>query len=99
VIPFEGTSLVQLFDGNELPDRPIFFEHEGNRAVRHGKWKLVAKAEQPWELYDLTNDRSELIDLAEQRPQVAEELEQEWNDWADRANVRPYNAWRKSRRK
>ena len=44
---------------------PIFWEHESNRAVRDGKWKLVAKADQPWELYDMEKDRTEMHDLAQ----------------------------------
>ena len=44
---------------------PIFWEHESNRAVRDGKWKLVAKARQPWELYDMEKDRTEMHNLAD----------------------------------
>ena len=41
--PMEGVSLVPAFQGKPLPERAIFWEHEGNRAVRQGKWKLVLK--------------------------------------------------------
>ena len=54
---------------------PIFFEHEGNRAARDGQWKLVAKGEQgPWELYDMTTDRAETHDLANEHPEKVKEL-------------------------
>jgi len=87
------------FRGDDLPERAIFFEHEGNRAVRRGDWKLVAKANRPWELYNMAEDRSETHNLADSHPQKVNELKAEWNQWADRADVRPYNAWRRSRGK
>src|SRR5688500_6044014 len=64
--PLQGVSLAPLFRGQPVArPAPIFFEHEGNRAVRDGKWKLVAKGEKsPWELYDIQADRSEMHDLA-----------------------------------
>ena len=38
----EGVSLVPAFKGESLNrGKPIFWEHEGNRAVRDGQWKLV----------------------------------------------------------
>ena len=41
--PIDGVSLVPAFAGKPLNrPKPIFWEHEGNRAVRDGKWKLVA---------------------------------------------------------
>jgi len=75
--------------------QPIFFEHEGNRAVRDGKWKLVAKtAKGQWELYDMEADRSEMHDLAARDPQRVETMAAQWQKWAERANVLPLNPWR-----
>ena len=48
--------------------------HEGNRAVRSGKWKLVAKWKEPWELYDMDADRTEMHNLAPKRPDLVKEL-------------------------
>ena len=72
--PMEGVSLMRAFRGEALDrGRPIFFEHEGNRAVREGKWKLVAKtAKGKWELYDMDADRSEVNDLAASDPETLE---------------------------
>ena len=75
--------------GERLPSRQIFMEHEGNRAVREGRWKLVALKDKPWELYDLEADPTEMNDLAAaqadlRRPPVAKA----WDDWADRCSVR-----------
>ena len=69
--------------------RMLFFEHQGNRAVRHGKWKLVALDDEPWELYDMRNDRTETNDLAAANPLVVKELSQAWDQWADRNFVTP----------
>jgi arylsulfatase len=92
----EGVSLVGAFAGEKLErERPIFFEHEGNRAVRDGKWKLVAKAAKgKWELYDMEADRSEMHDLAPKEPQRVEAMAAQWQKWAERAQVLPLNPWR-----
>lgn len=95
IIPMEGVSLVPLFKGQPIKRKePIFFEHEGNRAVRDGKWKLVAKENQPWELYDMEADRTEMHDLSAQYPEVVARLAAAWDEWAKRANVLPLGAWR-----
>jgi arylsulfatase len=95
VLPLEGVSLRPVFSGNALVrPQPIFWEHEGNRAVRQGKWKLVAKENQPWELYDMQADRTEMHDLAAQHAEQVEQLSAAWDAWAARAAVLPLGAWR-----
>jgi len=95
IIPMEGKSLVPVFLNNNLPERPIFWEHEGNKAVRLGKYKLVSKwekdSEYNWELYDLGKDRSEINNLIEEMPEKAKELENLWMEWARRAGVATWN--------
>ncbi|QHI68548.1 sulfatase-like hydrolase/transferase [Tichowtungia aerotolerans] len=49
--PPEGESLLPLLNGGALPERALFFEHEGNRAVRDGDWKLVSRYEKDVQLY------------------------------------------------
>ncbi|MED5448515.1 MAG: arylsulfatase [Planctomycetota bacterium] len=91
VRPMEGKSLVPVFGGQDLPDRPLYWEHEGNRAVRVGDWKLVAKGRSgPWELYNLKADRSELKNLVKTEAERAKTLETLWDTWAVRANVLPW---------
>jgi arylsulfatase A-like enzyme len=64
ILPMEGVSLRPAFAGKPLDrKRPIFWEHEGNKAVRDGKWKLVQKWRGPWELYDMEADRTEFHDV------------------------------------
>ena len=90
--PREGVSLRPAFNGQPLNrPQPIFWEHEGNRALRDGKWKLVAKGPGgKWELYDMDTDRTETNDLAAEEPARVKELVAKWEAWARRANVIPW---------
>ncbi len=89
--PMEGTSLVPAFSDKDLGRKaPIFWEHERNRAIRDGKWKLVAQREKPWELYDIEADRSEMNDLASAHPDRVKEMTERWEAWAKRAKVLPW---------
>lgn len=93
--PREGVSLRPAFDGEPVNRaEPLFWEHEGNRAIRDGDWKLVAKEGKPWELYNLAVDRSELHDLAQAQPDRVRELAAKWDAYAARANVLPLGGWR-----
>jgi arylsulfatase len=86
--PMEGVSLRPSFSGRSLKrTQPIFWEHEGNRAIRSGRWKLVSKYMDGWELYDILADRVERNDLAKQNPAIVKKLEAQWEAWAKRANV------------
>lgn len=91
ITPLEGKSLVPAFANKPIAREAIFWEHEGNRAVRAGDWKLVAKgAAGKWELYDLTADRVEATDLAAKQPAKVKELVALWEAWATRAKVLPW---------
>jgi arylsulfatase len=95
--PLEGVSLVPALAGQPLArTQPLFWEHEGNRALRDGRWKLVAKEKQPWELYDMEKDRTELHDQAQTEPDRVKKLAARWDDWAARAQVLPLGGWRPS---
>jgi arylsulfatase A-like enzyme len=95
--PMQGISLAPAFNGNCIVrSNPIFWEHEGNRAVRKGRWKLVAKGvEGEWELYDMDTDRTESTDLAQQRPEMVASLTKEYDAWAKMAGVVPFGSWKK----
>lgn len=102
VTPLQGVSLRPTFAGKDLKgDRTLYWEHQGNRAVRDGDWKLVAKTiSGPWELYNLKDDRTESKNLAGQHPQRADQLADKWEAWAKRARVYPmpkFGAWKKKK--
>ncbi|MBN1491089.1 MAG: arylsulfatase [Phycisphaerae bacterium] len=89
--PLEGASLAPAFAGGQIERDAIYWEHEGNRAVRVGQWKLVAKGPAgPWELYDMANDRTEMHDLAAEQPQRVADMVARWEAWARRAGVLPW---------
>lgn len=87
ILPMEGRSLVPAFQGQALGTRALFWEHEGNKAVREGDWKAVAKGLGEWELYNLRSDRTELRNIAAQHPEKARELVTLWRNWSTRAGV------------
>ena len=104
IVPMEGKSLIPLFEGSTIDSRPLFWEHEGNRAVRFGKWKLISKADksnsfiwdqseslpmEAWELYDMELDRTETTNVASEQPAKVTELSQLWMDWAHRVGAIP----------
>ena len=109
IIPMQGKSLLPVFNNSNVGERPLFWEHEGNRAVRKGKWKLVSEypgswksrrayaKKGKWELYDMEKDRTETNDLAKQFPDIVESLEKEWKDWAKKCSVLPWEAFDKSK--
>ena len=70
----------------------MFWEHEGNAAVRIGKWKLVRES-RPWELYDMELDRTEKRSRrpGKTRPAAGAgaDMSREYEAWAERCGVIP----------
>ncbi|GAB5404849.1 MAG: hypothetical protein Aurels2KO_30800 [Aureliella sp.] len=98
--PMEGKSLRPAFGGSLIEREAIYWEHEGNRAVRVGDYKLVAKGSAaPWELYNLAEDRSEQNDLAADDVARVVQMSRLWNEYAKRANVLPITPYYASRKK
>jgi len=90
--PMEGVSLRPAFAGQPLArTQPIFWEHEGNKAVRDGHWKLVQRHRLDWQLYDMAADRTEQHDLSKERTDIASRLEAAWAGWAQRTYVDDWN--------
>jgi arylsulfatase len=100
IIPFEGKSLVPSFKNEKINREILFWEHEGNRALRKGKWKLVSKVqknmkftdndENQWELYDIEQDRSETNNLAAKYPEIVKEMAAIWEKEAVRVKAKPW---------
>jgi arylsulfatase len=88
----DGESLMPLIAGRDWSrQRPLYWEHEGNAAVRIGQFKLVRKFNQPWELYDMESDRTELNDLMGRNDPLTGRLIAEYDNWAQSAGVLDWN--------
>ena len=89
--PKEGKSLIPFLTGNERDDHEyLFWEHEGNRAIRQGSWKLVAESQKEWELYNLERDPTELNNLILEHSEIASQLKLVYNEWAHINDVRDW---------
>ncbi len=84
-----GTDLIAQLKNNNPQNRTLYFEHEGNRAIRSGDWKLVSLRDQPWELYDFKTTRTELKNLANEYPAIVKNLSKQWKTWAKKNQVSP----------
>lgn len=93
ITPLQGKSLLPILLGKNKPvhTSPIFWEHEGNAAVRSGNLKLVKTYNSKWELYDISKDRSEMHDLTTEMPAKATQLADEYKKWAEGVGVLPYD--------
>ncbi len=90
IIPTEGISLVPAFSDSPVERGPLFWEHQGHRAVRDGKWKLVAPPNGEWELYDMEEDRTERTDRAGENKDEVAALSRLYQDWTAHAGVQPW---------
>ena len=90
ITPIEGKSLVPSFDDQPIVRDAIFWEHEGNQAVRQGDWKVVSTdIGGDWELYNLAADRTETNNLAASEPERVGRMTAAWQHWAERCDVLP----------
>ncbi|HEX4795775.1 MAG TPA: arylsulfatase [Humisphaera sp.] len=87
ILPAEGKSLVSALGGKPVERGALFWEHEGNRAMRLGNWKMVAGAGAKWQLYDIATDRAEMHDVAATHAEKVAELTDLYNGWASRCGV------------
>jgi arylsulfatase len=93
--PVQGRSMVPwLTDSGKAEEaRTLYWQHEVNAAIRQGNWKLVTSDDRKpdrWELYDLTEDRSESDDLSGGHPQRVEQMKDQWQEWAENSDVLPW---------
>ena len=88
--PLAGTSLVPIITGGKLKERPpIHLLFASDRGLRDGDWKLVSFQSEPWELYDMRTDRTELHNVAAQHPDVVERMVKQWTEMAEHVLMTP----------
>ncbi len=86
--PVQGKSFTAQLKGKDKPvhKKPVFWEHEGNRAVRLGDYKLVMawdnKKPENWELYNISEDRTEMYNLSAEMPKKVDKMKKMWYQWA-----------------
>ncbi len=89
--PAEGESILPaLADADWRREKPLYWEHEGNRALRIGDWKLVSKHPGDWELYNMIDDRTELNDLSAGESDRVKAMSGLYDSWAQRCEVRDW---------
>ncbi len=89
----DGKSLLPIFENDkEIHKDGLFWEHQGNRGARVGKWKIVSSFIDggEWELFNMEEDRTETVNLATSHPDIVRRLEKSYSDWAKRTNVEPW---------
>jgi arylsulfatase A-like enzyme len=86
----DGVSIVPMFKGEKMPERPLFwhYPHYSNQgggpsaAMRLGDFKLIESLEdQHLELYNLKSDIGEKSNLASMLPDKAQQLAQQLHAW------------------
>jgi arylsulfatase A-like enzyme len=90
ILPLEGRSLIPVLQGGSRPDTTYVWEHEGNRAIRQGDWKLVSRLPRAWELYNLKADRTETSDLSKTMPEKVEAMAALYEKEAQRVGIKPF---------
>ncbi|MCG8580133.1 MAG: arylsulfatase [Bacteroidales bacterium] len=87
----EGQSMMPTFKGQTIDEHEyMFWEHQNNCAIRYGDRKAVKRlSDKEWELYDLSSDRAEQFNLADQHSELVKHLNDKWKEWAHSHKVFP----------
>ncbi len=73
-----------LLNLTDLPQRDAFYSFGNNSFIRSGSWKLVKqkrKDSEKIELYNLSNDLQEKVDVGSQNPDLMNQLKERLNIW------------------
>ena len=82
-VPMEGKSLLPIFRGQQRAAHEVLaWKCSRGRAIRMGPWKLVRPRDnQPWELYNVTDDPGETNNLAADHPDRVATMTEEYQAW------------------
>ncbi|MDP4625325.1 MAG: arylsulfatase [Akkermansiaceae bacterium] len=90
--PLPGKSLLPIFSGEtRTPHEALYFQLMDHRAIVVEDWKLVADWGQPWQLFSLAADRTEMHDLSKVHPEKMKQLEDKWNQWWETKNPKMFS--------
>lgn len=89
ILSLDGKSFLSALNGESRPHERLFWEHEGNQAVREKNLKLVRRHNQAWELYNLAADPTELNDLSDTKAPTAKRMQEQYQQWMEQNGVRP----------
>ena len=85
----DGISIIPTFSGKKLQrDKPLFFQYGSWQVIREHQWKLVQHKKDPWQLYDVSRDRTETQNLVAQFPERVNQMKKAWEDWALEVGIR-----------
>jgi arylsulfatase A-like enzyme len=88
IVPLQGESFLPVLQAKESPRvKPLFWQWSKGKAVREGDWKLVSHG--AWELYNLTEDRSETRNVIDEHPELAARLQKMYDTWITGTKVSP----------
>jgi arylsulfatase A-like enzyme len=106
--PMEGHSLLPaMIDPRHSDNHVIYWEHEGNCAIRVGNWKLVSyyndiqeamgvvgtgKRTGEWELYNISEDRTETNNVIKDHKKMVTKMLQDYDKWTERLNIRDWES-------
>lgn len=81
-----GSSLLPLFRDPQLPELAVHnktvWEYEDiSKGLLRDHWKIVSINDGPWKLFNVADDPAEANELADQFPEVKEQLAREWYDF------------------
>lgn len=95
-----GRSLLPMLSGARTAvygdDEAVGFEVSGNSALYRGNWKIsripTPLGDGKWHMYDLATDPGETTDLASARPELFQDMQNEYLSYADEVGVVPVPA-------
>lgn len=86
----DGRSMLPLlYKKTQIIHDTLFWEHEGGRAIRIGEWKMSSMPSEPWQLFHINEDHTEMNDLATKYPEKVASMDEIWGKWAKSLDIKP----------
>ena len=84
----QGSSLIPVITGETREEPPYIISGwtERFRMYREGDWKIVRKNNEPWELYNLIDDPTEIKDLSSSKTEKVLQMEANYKSVQEKLN-------------